>query len=117
MCYLCPCTPVTHVSGPYRLPRARNPGLRRFDQATWMHKRRTYYVYIMSSLSRTLYTGVTNNLERPQCGCPGCPKLRRAARLKREFKTVQGYWSRKAREKGILSEEDLRRYLASPPRG
>ena len=23
-----------------------------------------YYVYIMSSLSRTLYTGVTNNLER-----------------------------------------------------
>jgi len=25
---------------------------------------RTYYVYIMSSLSRTLYTGVTNNLER-----------------------------------------------------
>jgi putative endonuclease len=29
-----------------------------------MSKRRTYYVYIMSSLSRTLYTGVTNNLER-----------------------------------------------------
>jgi putative endonuclease len=25
---------------------------------------RIYYVYIMSSLSRTLYTGVTNNLER-----------------------------------------------------
>ena len=25
---------------------------------------RTYYVYIMSSLSGTLYTGVTNNLER-----------------------------------------------------
>ena len=25
---------------------------------------RTYYVYIMSSLSRTLYTGITNNLER-----------------------------------------------------
>jgi len=30
-----------------------------------MRNRRTkYYVYIMSSLSRTLYTGVTNNLER-----------------------------------------------------
>jgi len=29
-----------------------------------MRKRRTYYVYIMSGLSRTLYTGVTNNLER-----------------------------------------------------
>jgi putative endonuclease len=25
---------------------------------------RTFYVYIMSSLSRTLYTGVTNNLDR-----------------------------------------------------
>ena len=25
---------------------------------------RHYYVYIMSSLSRTLYTGMTNNLER-----------------------------------------------------
>src|SRR5260370_37999165 len=27
-------------------------------------RRRNYYVYIMSSLSRTLYTGVTNGLER-----------------------------------------------------
>ena len=27
-------------------------------------QRKTYYVYIMSSLSRTLYTGVTNDLER-----------------------------------------------------
>jgi len=35
----------------------------------------------------------------------------RATRLKREFKAVQGYWSRKAREKGILTEEDLQRYL------
>jgi putative endonuclease len=25
---------------------------------------KTYYVYIMASVSRTLYTGVTNNLER-----------------------------------------------------
>jgi len=29
-----------------------------------MRNRRTYYVYIMSSLFRTLYAGVTNNLER-----------------------------------------------------
>jgi putative endonuclease len=29
-----------------------------------MRNRHTYYVYIMSCLSRTLYTGVTNNLER-----------------------------------------------------
>ena len=29
-----------------------------------MRSRRTYRVYIMNSLSRTLYTGVTNNLER-----------------------------------------------------
>jgi len=47
--------------------RARGiPARRCLDQATaWMRNRRTkYYVYIMSSLSRTLYTGVTNNLER-----------------------------------------------------
>ena len=37
-------------------------------------------------------------------------RLRRAARLRREFNAVQGYWSRKAMERGILSEDDLRRY-------
>jgi hypothetical protein len=31
--------------------------------------------------------------------------------LKREFQVIQGYWSRKTREKGILSEQDLERYL------
>lgn len=28
-----------------------------------------------------------------------------------EFRDLQGYWSRQAREKGILSEKDLERYL------
>jgi len=32
-------------------------------------------------------------------------------RLKREFYQVQNYWSRKAKEKGILTEKDLERYL------
>jgi len=36
---------------------------------------KTYFVYMMSSLSRTLYTGVTNNLERRvqehKSGAPG----------------------------------------------
>jgi len=35
----------------------------------------------------------------------------RAARLKRELAAIQGYWSRKAKEKGILSERDLEKYL------
>ena len=39
-------------------------------------------------------------------------RVTRAARLKRELKQVQGYWSRRAREKGVLTEEDLRRYLS-----
>ena len=35
----------------------------------------------------------------------------RAARLKGEFRHIQGYWSRKAKEKGILTERELERYL------
>ncbi len=35
----------------------------------------------------------------------------RARRLNGELDNLQGYWSRVAREKGILSEEDLERYL------
>ena len=34
-------------------------------------------------------------------------------RLKKNFYQVQGFWSRKAKEKGILSEKDLERYLKS----
>ncbi len=39
-------------------------------------------------------------------------RLSRTARLRREFKSAQGYWSRKAKEKGVLTEEDLQRYLS-----
>ncbi len=35
----------------------------------------------------------------------------RRERLKKEFYQVQNYWSRKAKEKGILTERDLERYL------
>jgi metal-responsive CopG/Arc/MetJ family transcriptional regulator len=35
----------------------------------------------------------------------------RAERLKRDFRAAQGYWSRRARQKGILTERDLERYL------
>ncbi len=35
----------------------------------------------------------------------------RAARLHEELGALQGYWSRRAKERGILSEEDLQRYL------
>ena len=39
--------------------------------------------------------------------------LRMARRdyLKREYRGIQSYWSTKAREKGILTDEDLRRYV------
>lgn len=36
----------------------------------------------------------------------------RAARLKGELRGIQGFWSRKAKEKGVLTEKDLARYLA-----
>ncbi len=35
----------------------------------------------------------------------------RAERLKAELRTIQGFWSRKAKEKGIVTERDLQRYL------
>lgn len=38
-------------------------------------------------------------------------RLARAQRLNQEFHAVQGYWRSKAREKGILTDEDLERYL------
>lgn len=38
-------------------------------------------------------------------------RLARIERLKNEFKGIQGYWSEKAVEKGILTEKDLSRYL------
>jgi hypothetical protein len=40
--------------------------------------------------------------------------LRRAriTRRREEFRSVQDYWSRTARDKGLLTEEDLERYLA-----
>jgi metal-responsive CopG/Arc/MetJ family transcriptional regulator len=38
-------------------------------------------------------------------------RLAKRQRLKREFYQAQNYWSRKAKEKGILTERDLERYL------
>lgn len=40
----------------------------------------------------------------------------RQARIERrlqELRGIQGYWSRKARDQGILSERDLERYLSA----
>jgi isopentenyl diphosphate isomerase/L-lactate dehydrogenase-like FMN-dependent dehydrogenase len=38
-------------------------------------------------------------------------RLARKERIKKEFYQIRDYWSRKAKEKGILTEEDLERYL------
>jgi metal-responsive CopG/Arc/MetJ family transcriptional regulator len=35
----------------------------------------------------------------------------RIERRVQELRGIQGYWSRKARDKGILTERDLERYL------
>ena len=39
-------------------------------------------------------------------------RLSRRQRLKKELSGMQGYWSGKAKDKGILSESDLKRYLS-----
>ncbi|MBE0425454.1 MAG: ribbon-helix-helix protein, CopG family [Nitrospirae bacterium] len=38
-------------------------------------------------------------------------RLARKERLKKEFYQIEEYWSRKAKEKGILTEKDLESYL------
>lgn len=38
-------------------------------------------------------------------------KLAKRERLKSEFYQAQNYWSRKAKEKGVLTERDLEKYL------
>ena len=39
-------------------------------------------------------------------------RLAKHERLKKDVRAMQDYWSRKAKERGILTERDLRRYLA-----
>ena len=38
-------------------------------------------------------------------------RLARKERIKKDFYQIQDYWSRKGKEKGILTEKDLDRYL------
>ncbi len=38
-------------------------------------------------------------------------RIARKEKMKKEFQDMQGYWSQKARDKGILTEKDLARYL------
>ena len=47
----------------------------------------------------------------PSAFIQGALRLARKEKMKKEFQGMQGYWSRKARDKGILTEKDLERYL------
>ena len=38
-------------------------------------------------------------------------RMARRKYLKQEYRGIESYWITKAREKGILTEKDLRRYL------
>jgi len=40
-------------------------------------------------------------------------RQKRAARLKKELRTLQSYWSGLARQKGVLTDKDLDRILRS----
>lgn len=39
-------------------------------------------------------------------------RIARSTRARSELRELQAFWSRKARESGIVSEDDLDRYLA-----
>ena len=38
-------------------------------------------------------------------------RMARREYLQREYRGIQSYWSARARERGILTDKDLRRYL------
>ncbi|MFQ5547833.1 MAG: ribbon-helix-helix protein, CopG family [Woeseia sp.] len=38
-------------------------------------------------------------------------RMARREYLKQEYRGIQSYWSTRAREKGILTEKDLKRYV------
>ena len=40
-------------------------------------------------------------------------RLARVERRVQELRGIQGYWSRKARDKGILTEQELERYVSA----
>lgn len=40
----------------------------------------------------------------------------RLSRLRGEYRDLQSFWSQRARDKGILTDRDLERYLAGKPR-
>lgn len=40
----------------------------------------------------------------------------RLSRLRGDYRELQSYWSQRARDKGILTERDLQRYLAGSSR-
>jgi len=56
-------------------------------------------------------TGSRENDDKKAEGFASALRLAKKARLKNEFLQMQDYWSRKAKEKGILTEDDLKRYL------
>ena len=39
-------------------------------------------------------------------------RLAKRERVKKDVRAVQDYWSRKAKERGIVTEQDLKRYMA-----
>jgi metal-responsive CopG/Arc/MetJ family transcriptional regulator len=38
-------------------------------------------------------------------------RIARRHRMRNEFSQIQGFWSKKAKAKGILTDRDLKRYL------
>jgi len=76
---------------------------------------RTYYVYIMASRSRVLYTGVTNDLarrvhEHKRALIPGFTSLYRTTRLVyfEEFEDVRDAIAREKKVKGWVRARKVR---------
>lgn len=69
---------------------------------------------IPASLSRELKQLARREGKSPVAILKDLVSENKHKRLEQEFRAIQGYWSKKAKAKGILTARDLQRYLAKP---
>ncbi len=67
----------------------------------------------ITGANRTNLEYLLGNVLTPSAVIQDALRQVRAARLKKELGHVQGYWSQRAKQRGLITENDLQRFLES----